>query len=272
MLLGAATAVLGVLYALMQSDLKRLLAYSARSRISASSSRRSASRWRSRRPARRPALRWRMTAALLHVLNHAVFKSLLFFGAGAVLHATGARDMERLGGLIHRMPQTALAMLVGAAAISALPPLNGFVSEWLMFQAILQQPAAAATGAALPGRRPSAPCSLWRPRLPPPASSRLYGIAFLGRPAHAEPVPAQEVDAWSRGSPCSVPLPCACSSACCRASSSTCWSRSVGLLVVGGMPGQGGQGWLSLVAGRRPAAAPITASSCSSSSPSRRAS
>src|SRR5213076_1651225 len=77
---------------------------------------------------------------LLHVLNHSVFKSLLFFGASAVLTSTGERDMEHLGGLIHRMPQTAFVFLVGCAAISALPPLNGFVSEWLTFQAILLSP------------------------------------------------------------------------------------------------------------------------------------
>ena len=74
------------------------------------------------------------------MLNHSLFKSLLFFGAGAVLEATGERDMEQLGGLIHGMPLTALTFLVGAAAISALPPLNGFVSEWLTFQAILVSP------------------------------------------------------------------------------------------------------------------------------------
>ena len=87
-----------------------------------------------------------LTAALFHVFNHSVFKSLLFFGAGAVLVATGERDMERLGGLIHRMPQTAVVFLIGCAAISALPPLNGFVSEWLTFQAILVEPATAAMG------------------------------------------------------------------------------------------------------------------------------
>ena len=81
-----------------------------------------------------------LTAALLHVLNHCLFKSLLFFGSGAVLNATGTRDMEHLGGLIHRMPQTAFVFLVGCVAISALPPLNGFVSEWLTFQAILLSP------------------------------------------------------------------------------------------------------------------------------------
>src|ERR671936_2324003 len=81
-----------------------------------------------------------LTAGLLHAFNHSVFKSLLFFGAGAVLTSTGERDMEHLGGLIHRMPQTAFTFLIGCAAISALPPLNGFVSEWLIFQAILISP------------------------------------------------------------------------------------------------------------------------------------
>src|SRR6185436_5738009 len=81
-----------------------------------------------------------VTASLFHVLNHSLFKSLLFFGAGAILSATGERNIEKLGGLIHRMPQSAFAVLVGCVAISALPPLNGFVSEWLTFQAILLSP------------------------------------------------------------------------------------------------------------------------------------
>ena len=75
-----------------------------------------------------------MAAALLHSLNHSWFKSLLFLGAGAVLHATGRRDLEGLGGLVHRMPQTSFFWLIGALSISALPPLNGFVSEWLRFR------------------------------------------------------------------------------------------------------------------------------------------
>src|SRR5208337_345723 len=68
----------------------------------------------------------------------AAFKGLLFLGAGAVLHATGTRNMEEMGGLIKRMPQTAFYFLIGAVAISALPPLNGFVSEWLTYQTLLQ--------------------------------------------------------------------------------------------------------------------------------------
>ena len=104
------------------------------------------------------------TAALFHVFNHAIFKSLLFFGAGAVLNATGERNIEKLGGLIHRMPHTAFAFLVGCVAISALPPLNGFVSEWLTVPGDPAQPGAAALGPEIhrAGRR--ARCSRCRRR------------------------------------------------------------------------------------------------------------
>jgi len=137
--LGGITAVMGVLYALMQHDLKRLLAYHTVENIGiifiglglALAFKAHGMAW---------AAALALTAGLLHVFNHSVFKSLLFFGAGAVLASTGERDMEHLGGLIHRMPQTAFVFLVGCAAISALPPLNGFVSEWLTFQAILLSP------------------------------------------------------------------------------------------------------------------------------------
>src|SRR5512136_68181 len=76
-------------------------------------------------------------SGLYHTINHACFKGLLFLGAGSVLHATGTRNMEELGGLVKRMPRTAFFFLLGACAISALPPLNGFASEWLVFQALL---------------------------------------------------------------------------------------------------------------------------------------
>ena len=137
--LGGITAVMGVLYALMQHDLKRLLAYHTVENIGIifiGLGLALAFKVFDMPSAAALAL----TAGLLHVFNHSVFKSLLFFGAGAVLTATGERDMERLGGLIHRMPQTAVAFLVGCVAISALPPFNGFVSEWLTFQAILLSP------------------------------------------------------------------------------------------------------------------------------------
>ena len=79
-----------------------------------------------------------LIAGLYHTINHAVFKALLFLGAGAVLHATQTRNMEEMGGLAKRMPTTAFCFLIGAVAISALPPLNGFVSEWLTYQSLLQ--------------------------------------------------------------------------------------------------------------------------------------
>src|SRR5580704_17447521 len=137
--LGGATAVLGVLYALMQHDLKRLLAYSTVENIGIIFIGLGlALGFRSNGMILPAALA--LTAALFHVLNHSLFKSLLFFGAGAVLVATNERNMEHLGGLIHRMPQTAVVFLIGCASISALLPFNGFVSEWLTFQAILVSP------------------------------------------------------------------------------------------------------------------------------------
>jgi len=139
LLVGGVTSVLGVLYALMEHDLKRLLAYSTVENVGVILIGLGlAMAFRADGAGAAAALAF--TAALLHAFNHSLFKSLLFFGAGAVLKATGERDMEKLGGLIHRMPRTALAFLVGAAAISALPPLNGFASEWLTFQAILVSP------------------------------------------------------------------------------------------------------------------------------------
>ncbi len=79
-----------------------------------------------------------LIAGLYHTINHALFKALLFLGAGAVLHSTHTRNMEEMGGLAKRMPKTALFFLIGAVAISALPPLNGFISEWLTYQSLLQ--------------------------------------------------------------------------------------------------------------------------------------
>jgi formate hydrogenlyase subunit 3/multisubunit Na+/H+ antiporter MnhD subunit len=136
---GLLSAVLGVLYALMQSDLKRLLAYSSVENVGIVLVGVGLSMiFRSFDLRMLAALA--LTAGLYHALSHALFKGLLFMGAGAVLHATGERNMERMGGLIHRMPWTAALFLVGAVSISALPPFNGFVSEWLTFQAFLLSP------------------------------------------------------------------------------------------------------------------------------------
>ena len=139
LLLGAITAVLGLLYALLDSDMKRMLAYSTVENIGIIFVGLGlALAFKTTGLASAAAVA--MAAALLHVLNHSWFKSLLFLGAGAVLHATGRRDFGGLGGLIHRMPVTAALWLVGALSISALPPFNGFVSEWLLFQAVLVGP------------------------------------------------------------------------------------------------------------------------------------
>jgi hydrogenase-4 component B len=136
LIVAVTSSVLGVLYALMEHDLKRLLAFHSIENIGiilmgvggallfASLG-------------NRPLASLALLAGLYHVLNHATFKGLLFLGAGSVLHATHTRNIEELGGLVKRLPWTAFFFLVGAVAISALPPLNGFVSEWLTFQALL---------------------------------------------------------------------------------------------------------------------------------------
>ena len=134
--LGALSAVLGVLYALMENDLKRLLAYSSVENVGLIFVGIGTSLLFSSLGAI-PAATLALSAGLYHALNHAAFKGLLFLGAGSVLHATHTRDMNRLGGLIRRLPWTALCFLIGSLAIAGLPPLNGFVSEWLLFQSLL---------------------------------------------------------------------------------------------------------------------------------------
>jgi NADH:ubiquinone oxidoreductase subunit 5 (subunit L)/multisubunit Na+/H+ antiporter MnhA subunit len=142
-----------------------------------------------------------LTATLYHCLNHAFFKSLLFLATGSVLHATRERSLGRLGGLIHRMPWVAWCALVGTIAIAGLPPLNGFVSEWLLLQAFLLTPglpqgyinmlvpvaaAAVALTAALSGY----------------VMVKFYGVVFLGQPREAK-LAAQfseihDADPWQR--------------------------------------------------------------------------
>lgn len=133
---GAISALLGVLYALMEHDLKRLLAYHSVENIGIILIGVGAGLiFHSFDMMALAALG--LIGGLYHTINHASFKGLLFLGAGSVLHATHTRNMEEMGGLIKRMPWTAAFFLIGAAAISALPPLNGFVSEWIVFQSLL---------------------------------------------------------------------------------------------------------------------------------------
>ncbi|HUM14447.1 MAG TPA: hydrogenase 4 subunit B [Candidatus Nitrosotalea sp.] len=134
--LGALSALGGVLYALMENDLKRLLAYSSVENIGLVFIGLGTGFLFLSLGTTAVAL-LAFAAALYHALNHAAFKGLLFLGAGSVLHATHTRDMNRLGGLIRGLPWTAVCFLTGSLAIAGLPPLNGFVSEWLLFQSLL---------------------------------------------------------------------------------------------------------------------------------------
>jgi hydrogenase-4 component B len=195
--LGSVTAVMGILYAMMERDLKRLLAYSTIENIGVIfASLGLALAFQANGLKLAAALAF--TAALFHVLNHSLFKSLLFFGAGAVLTATGERDMDRLGALIHRMPYTSFAVLVGCVAISALPPFNGFVSEWLMFQAVLQSPDLPQW--ALKIMVPAAGAMLaLAAALAAACFVRMFGVAFLGRPRSVAAETAAEVDRFSLG-------------------------------------------------------------------------
>lgn len=180
--LGIVSGVLGVLWALAQHDLKRLLAYHSVENIGIILMGLGAG-------ALGITYRIPLVAALgfagaiLHTLNHALFKSLLFLGAGATSHATGTRALDRLGGLARRMPLTWIAFLVGSAAIVGLPPLNGFVSEWLVYQALLsggtsggpiRLTVVGVAGLALVGGLALA------------CFAKVCGIVFLGAPRSAE--------------------------------------------------------------------------------------
>ncbi len=194
--LGLMTAIFGVMFAAVQGDMKRLLAYSSieniglllvgigltiifhvygKDALAALS----------------------LTATLYHSLNHAFFKCLLFIGTGSILHATGERNMGRMGGLIHHMPWVAVLMLIGVLSISGLPPFNGFVSEWLLLQAFLLSP--------------GLPNSYINMLIPVAASVialaaalaayvmvKFYGIIFLGQPRGEAREAAHDAGIWER--------------------------------------------------------------------------
>jgi formate hydrogenlyase subunit 3/multisubunit Na+/H+ antiporter MnhD subunit len=147
---GAVSAVVGVAYAIFQHELKRLLAFHSIENVGIIVLGLGAclvlhsigeDEWAG----------VALAAALLHTLNHAVFKGLLFLGAGAFEKAAGSLEIDRLGGLLRRMPRTGTAFLIGAMAIAGLPPLNGFASEWLTLQSLLAVPANGGVGAGLAG-------------------------------------------------------------------------------------------------------------------------
>jgi formate hydrogenlyase subunit 3/multisubunit Na+/H+ antiporter MnhD subunit len=195
LVLGSITAVLGVLHAVLQSDMKRLLAYSTVENVGIIFIGLGlALAFRANGMDLAAALA--MTAALFHAFNHSLFKSLLFFGAGAVLTATGERDIEKLGGLLNRMPRIGYYFLGGCMAISALPPLNGFASEWLLLQAILLSPDLPQWG--LKFLVPAAGAMLaFAAALAGACFVRAFGITFLGRPRSAAAEAATEGDGYA---------------------------------------------------------------------------
>ena len=194
--LGAVAAFFGVVFALSQHDLKRLLAYHSIENIGIillglglAMAGRSLGRpdW----------VVLGMAGCLLHVWNHALFKSLLFFGAGSLVHATGSRDLERMGGLARRMPATAMLFGIGALAICGLPPFNGFVSELLVYLGLVR--AAVAPGAELASAAGSgawvalaAPVLAATGALAVACFVKVVGIVFLGTPRSAAAGEAHE--------------------------------------------------------------------------------
>jgi formate hydrogenlyase subunit 3/multisubunit Na+/H+ antiporter MnhD subunit len=196
LIIGSVSALLGVLYALMEHDLKRLLAYHSVENIGIIFIGLGLSLLFGASGA--PSLAaLGLVAALYHTLNHALFKTLLFFGAGAILHSTHERDMEHMGGLIHRMPTTASCFLIGCISISALPPFNGFVSEWLTFQAFLQ--VSFLESGALRAMLPFAAAMLaLTGALAAACFVKVFGVVFLGLPRSRHVRHAREADAGMR--------------------------------------------------------------------------
>jgi hydrogenase-4 component B len=242
--LGSVTAVMGILYAMMEKDLKRLLAYSTIENVGVIFVGLGLA-LAFQANGLRLAAALAFTAALFHVLNHSLFKSLLFFGAGAVLTATGERDMDRLGALIHRMPYTSVAVLVGCVAISALPPFNGFVSEWLMFQAVLQSPDIPQW--ALKILVPAAGAMLaLAAALAAACFVKVFGVSFLGRPRSVVAERADEVDRFSLGAMFVLVALCLCGGILPGLVIDAL--SPVATEVLGGrMPIQANEAWLSIV-------------------------
>ena len=194
--LGLLTALFGVVFAAVQVDMKRLLAYSSIENIGLAFAAIGLSIL-FHAYGMQPAAALALTAALYHVASHALFKSLLFVGTGAVLHATGERNLGRLGGLMRAMPWVAWATLIGALASAGLPPLGGFVSEWLLLQSFLFTP--------------GLPNSFLNMLIPVVAALialvaalagytmvKFFGVVFLGRPREEKLREAHDAGAWER--------------------------------------------------------------------------
>lgn len=198
LIIGSISAVMGVLYAMMQQDMKRLLAYSSVENIGIIFMGLGLSAIFS--GTGHPGLAViGLVAALYHAFNHAIFKSLLFLGAGAVLHSTRERDLDQLGGLLRRMPWTGGFFLLGCISIAALPPFNGFVSEWLTFQTALQ--AWTLDSGILRTLLPIASAALaLTGAIAAAAFVKMYGVAFLGQARSRRVRRAREVGLGMRTS------------------------------------------------------------------------
>jgi formate hydrogenlyase subunit 3/multisubunit Na+/H+ antiporter MnhD subunit len=204
---GGVSAVLGVAFALAQHDLKRLLAYHSVENIGIIAL--GAGLALLGRARGEPGLVFLGVAgATLHVVNHALFKSLLFLGAGAVEHATGTRELDLLGGLARSMPRTARLFLVGAAAICGLPPLNGFVSEWLVYLGLLgtmRLPPGDLGAFAVLG----VPALALVGGLAAACFAKVFGVVFLGAPRSAHATRAHEAPRAMRAPMAVLAVACA---------------------------------------------------------------
>jgi formate hydrogenlyase subunit 3/multisubunit Na+/H+ antiporter MnhD subunit len=195
--LGLLTGLIGIALALHQRDVKRALAYSSIENVGLITLAVGVSLWGAASDL--PVVAGlAMTAALLHVWNHAALKGLLFFGAGSVVHATGTKDMEKLGGLLRRMPWTGGCLIVGAVGVAALPPLNGFVSKWLLYLGLLKCGLASAGAVGLTALLSVGLLALIG-GLTAIAFVRLTGIVLLGAPRSQAARHAHEGSPWLLG-------------------------------------------------------------------------
>ncbi len=185
--LGIVSAVVGVLFAIGQHDIKRLLAYHSIENIGIIVMGIGVA-LTGLATGNRILFVLGMAGALLHVLNHALFKSLLFLGAGAVIHLSGTRDIDRMGGLARALPLTSVAFLTGAVAICGLPPLNGFVSEFLIYLGIFKG-FGISSGKAAAFLALAAPALALTGGLAVACFVKVYGCAFLGEPRAPLPKP-----------------------------------------------------------------------------------
>lgn len=205
--LGMVGALFGIAMAAMQRDVKRSLAYSTVENIGILFL--ALGLWMQSRAAGHAAIAaLALAGGLIHLLNHALFKSLLFLGAGSLLHATGSRNLNHMGGLMRRMPLTSLMIVCGGMAISALPPFNGLIGEWYLYRALLE---GAADFSGLSGFFPAALVGLLAlvGGMTIVVTTRIIGIALAGEPRSEGAARAREAGWPMRGAMMGLALACA---------------------------------------------------------------